>query len=162
MSNPYVLPIKPRLPELRVPYWIDAEGNERAGLKLSELGTGYKIIFCFKAECPGCHSGGFPAMKKLVDNLTGKGFEFAVIHTAFDDDPRNSQDRIREMQLRYDIKVPFGHDPKVGDSYPTFMQDYRTRGTPYFVVIDPNDQIIFADFGLDADKLISTVEAGKL
>ena len=86
--------------------------------------------------------------------MQGKNFGFAIIHTAFDDDPQNSQERIREMQIKYDLKVPFGHDPKNGEAYPTFMQDYRTRGTPFFIVIDPNNQVIFADFSLSADKLI--------
>ena len=142
-------------PELRVPYWIDADGKEMDGLSLSDLGDGYKLIFCFKAECPGCHAAGFPLMQQLVAGLADKGFGFAVIHTAFDDDPRNNQDRVREMQLKYDLKVPFGHDPKVGDAYPTFMNDYRTRGTPFFVAIDPNNEIIFGDFSLDPNKLIA-------
>jgi hypothetical protein len=144
-----------KAPPLRVPYWIDASGSPLDSLSLADLGTGYKVIFCFKASCPGCHSRGFPAMKKLVDNLSDKNFGFAVIHTAFDDDPFNSQDKVREMQLKYDLQIPFGHDPKVDEAYPTFMQDYRTRGTPFFVVIDPNGDIAFGDFGLDADKLIS-------
>jgi len=97
-------------------------------------------------------------MKKLVDNLSSKNFGFAVVHTAFDDDLRNSQDRIREMQLRYEIKVPFGHDPKIGKAYPTVMQDYQTRGTPFFIIIDPQGTIAFADFSLDADKLIDAFE----
>jgi len=143
-----------KAPELRVPFWIDGEGEERSALTLAELGAGYKVIFCFKSTCPGCHSRGFPAMQKLVDNLQDKGFEFAVIHTAFDDDPRNSQDKVRETQLKYNLKIPFGHDPKVGEDYPTFMTDYRTRGTPFFIVIDPNNDIAFGDFSLDADKLI--------
>lgn len=144
----------PKAPELRVPYWIDAQGAEVPPLTLTDLGEGYKIIFCFKAECPGCHTRGFPLMQKITAGLEGKGFGFAVIHTAFDDDSRNNQDRIREMQLKYDLKIPFGHDPKVGNQYPTFMNDYRTRGTPFFIVIDPAGDIIFGDFSLDADKLI--------
>lgn len=150
-----MLNLAPRAPELRVPYWIDADGNERDSLKLSDLGTGYKVIFCFKASCPSCHSHGFPAMKKLVDNLSQKGFGFAVVHTAFDDDPFNAQERIRENQLKFDLKVPFGHDPKIGGKYPTVMQDYRTRGTPFFLVIDPSGGVVFSDFSLDADKLIA-------
>jgi len=157
MNNYIELPVNPTAAELRVPYWIDANGDELSSLSLSDLGNGYKIIFCFKAECPGCHSRGFPAMKKLVDNLSDFGFGFAVVHTAFDDDPRNSQDRIREMQLKYDIKAPFGHDPKIGNQYPSFMMDYKTRGTPYFVVIDESGTIAFSDFSLDADRLIKTV-----
>jgi len=144
-----------KAPELRVPYWIDAEGEDIPSLSLADLGSGFKIIFCFKASCPGCHARGFPTLQKLVENLNGKDFGFAVIHTAFDDDPQNSQDRVREMQLKYGLKIPFGHDPKNESQYPTFMQDYRTRGTPYFIVINPNNEIVFADFSLDADKLIA-------
>jgi len=149
MANPQL-----KAPELRVPYWIDGNGAEREALTLAELGTGYKVIFCFKSTCPGCHARGFPIMQKLVSSLQDKGFGFAVIHTAFDDDPRNSQDKVRETQIKYDLKIPFGHDPKVGEAYPTFMTDYRTRGTPFFIVIDPNNEIAFGDFSLDADKLI--------
>jgi len=45
------------------------------------------------------------------------------------------------------------YNPKVGENYPTFMSDYRTRGTPFFIVIDPNNDIAFGDFSLDADIL---------
>lgn len=149
-------------PELRVQKWIDGQGQERESLKLAELGDGYKIIFCFKASCPGCHSRGFPAMKKMVDNLSDHNFGFAVIHTAFDDDPFNSYERIIEYQDKYDIRIPFGHDPKVGDQHPTFMVDYRTRGTPYFVAINPDGHLAHHDFNLDADALIKQVLAGQL
>lgn len=144
-------------PELRVPQWIDATGEPLSNLSLADLGAGYKIIFCFKASCPGCHSRGFPTMHKLATNLSNRGFGFAVIHTAFDDDPFNSFERVRENQIKYDLAVPFGHDPKVGDQYPTFMNDYRTRGTPYFVAIDPAGNIAHHDFNLDADQLIAQV-----
>lgn len=144
-----------KAPELRVPYWIDKDGAELDTLTLADLGTGYKIIFCFKASCPGCHARGFPTMQKLVKGLEGKDFGFAVIHTAFDDDPQNSQDRVREMQIKYELKIPFGHDPKVGNAYPTFMQDYRTRGTPFFIVLNPGNELVFTDFSLDADRLIA-------
>jgi len=149
------MPSQPlQAPELRVPYWINKEGQEMETLSLADLGTGFKVIFCFKASCPGCHARGFPTLQKLVESLHNKEFGFAVVHTAFDDDPQNSQDRIKEMQLKYKLKIPFGHDPKNGAEYPTFMQDYRTRGTPYFIVINPNNEIVFSDFSLDADKLI--------
>ncbi|MDB2437905.1 hypothetical protein N9W89_04270 [Hellea sp.] len=46
-------------PELRVPYWIDAKGQERPPLKLKDLGTGYKVIFCFKSTCPAVIREGF-------------------------------------------------------------------------------------------------------
>jgi len=151
MAHPSLL-----TPELRVPYWIDGKGEVCDPVKLSDLGKGYKVIFCFKASCPGCHSRGFPAMKKMVDNLRDKDFGFIVIHTAFDDDPFNSQERILEMQKKYALDIPFGHDPKVGDNYPTFMVDYQTRGTPYFIILNPKGELVFSDFNLDPDKVIAT------
>lgn len=149
----------PQAPELRVPFWIDAEGKDREPLTLSDLGTGYKIIFAFKSTCPSCHSFGFPAMKKMYDGLKDKTVGMAVIHTAFDDDPRNSQDKVAALQAEFKIPVPFGHDPKIGDAYPTFMSDYQTRGTPYFIVIDPKNEIIFSDFRLDPNKVIEVLGA---
>ena len=148
-----------KAPPLRVPYWLDASGEELDNLSLEDLGSGYKVIFCFKASCPGCHARGFPAMQEIVSGLTDSNVGFAVIHTAFDDDPSNSQERVREMQLKYDLKIPFGHDPKVGAQYPTFMQDYRTRGTPFFVVLNPENEIIFGDFNINADKVIEAFSA---
>ena len=149
--------MQPKAPELRVPFWIGADGQPRDALTLAELGNSFKVIFCFKAMCPGCHSVGFPTMKTIYDGLKDKGVGMAVIHTAFDDDPRNSQNKVAEMQTKYDLPIPFGHDPKVGDKYPTFMQDYRTRGTPYFVILDPENKIIFSDFRPDAAKVVEVL-----
>ena len=151
----------PQAPELRVPYWIDADGKERTPLTLADLGTGFKVIFAFKSTCPSCHSFGFPAMKAIYEGLKDKNVGLAVIHTAFDDDPRNSQDRVAALQSEFKIPVPFGHDPKNGDAYPTFMTDFQTRGTPYFIVLDPNNEIIFSDFRLDPNKVIAVLGASS-
>lgn len=143
-------------PELRVPYWIDADGKQRAPLKLAELGEGYKVIYCFQAWCPGCHSRGFPTLKKLVDALSGKSFGFAVVQTVFEGEAQNTSEKLSEMQNKYDLRIPFGHDPANG-RYPSIMEDYRTAGTPWFILIDPKGEVIFNDFGLDADKLIGVL-----
>lgn len=70
--------------ELRVPHWIDAKGNARNPLKLAELGNGFKVLYLFQAWCPGCHSHGFPTLKRLVDAMTPHGFGFAAIQTVFE------------------------------------------------------------------------------
>jgi hypothetical protein len=38
------------------------------------------------------------------------------------------------------------------------MEDYRTRGTPWFTVIDADGLIVFSDFNLDADLLVKELE----
>lgn len=148
-------------PELRVATWIDADGKNRAPLRLAELGDGYKILYCFQHWCPGCHSSGFPTLKRLVDELSGKGFGFAVVQTVFEGAQTNTSERLRETQLRYALELPFGHDPAPeGENYPTVMADYHTRGTPWFIVIDPKGEVIFNDFRLDADRFLSAFERG--
>lgn len=147
-----------KAPELRVPYWIDALGQPRDALKLSDLGDGYKIIYCFQSWCPGCHSRGFPTLQKLVKALAGTGFGFAVIQTVFEGESQNTIDQLVEMQSKYNLPIDFGHDPASGH-YPSVMEDYRTAGTPWFILIDPKGHVIFNDFDLDADKLIAAIQS---
>ena len=114
-------------PELRVQRWIGEDGGiSVAPLKLSDLGTGPKILFAFQHWCRGCHAHGFPTLQRLHGALSSKGVGFAVIQT--------------------------------GATLPTFMEDYRTRGTPLFTVIDADGLIVFSDFNLDADLLVKELE----
>lgn len=142
-------------PNLRVRHWINAQGREVDAISLSDLGAGYKLIFCFQHWCPSCHSFGFPAFKKMVEALGKREFGFAVVQTVFEGAEQNGPARLREMQLQYDLAVPFGQDiPINGERHPTIMEDYRTGGTPWFILIDPAGEIVFSDFRLDPDKLI--------
>lgn len=148
-------------PDLRVQSWIDANGTPLdTPLKLSDLGDGYKIIYNFQHWCPGCHSRGFPTLRILHDALKDKGFGFAVIQTVFEGENVNTFDKLRVNQEEYGLKIPFGHDVRLdGEDYPTFMQDYRTAGTPWFTVIDPDGKVVFADFRLDAKRFLEALGA---
>lgn len=147
-------------PELRVQHWIDGEGQPRAPLKLADLGSGYKVIYCFQHWCPGCHTSGFPVLQKLVDTLSTRGVGFAVVQTVFEGAEVNTPDRLRETQLRYRLKVPFGHDVAV-DRFPIVMRDFHTGGTPWFIVIDPAGCIVHSDFHIDVNRVIAPADAGK-
>ena len=140
-------------PPLRVSRWIDAEGHPSAPLKLTDLGEGFKVIYCFQHWCPGCHSHGFPTLKTLVNKLSGHGFGFAAVQTVFEGAQTNTFERLRENQERYGLAIPFGHDAAEG-RYPTVMADYRTRGTPWFIGLDPMGEVLHSDFRLDADALV--------
>lgn len=147
--------------ELRVADWIDGDGKPLdKPLTLSDLGDGYKIIYNFQDWCPGCHARGFPTLKVLHQQLADKGFGFAVIQTVFEGADVNTFDKLRVNQERYGLAIPFGHDlPHEGEQYPSFMQDYRTAGTPWFTVIDPHGTVIHADFRLDAQRFIAALDA---
>jgi hypothetical protein len=147
-----------KAPELRVPYWIDGKGREIEPLKLADLGDGYKIIYSFQHWCPGCHSRGFPVLRHLVDNLSDKGFGFAAVQTVFEGSKVNTQDKLRANQEQYGLKIPFGHDiPGEGQRHPTLMEDFRTAGTPWFTVIDPDGTVVYADFKLDPEKFMQAL-----
>ncbi len=144
-------------PELRVAQWIDAAGDAIAPLTLARLGTNLKVIYCFQHWCPGCHSAGFPTLQRLVPALESLGAGFAVVQTVFEGFEQNTFDRLRETQLHYELDLPFGHDAIAG-RHPTIMEDYQTRGTPWFILINAEGEIVFNDFTLDADRLIENVE----
>lgn len=147
-------------PELRVQQWIDEDGGAVvAPLKLSDIGAGPKILFAFQHWCDGCHLHGFPTLQKLHRALSSRGVGFAVIQTVFEGAHENTIEKLRLNQLKYELPVAFGHDePLVGAMLPTFMEDYRTRGTPWFTVIDAGGRIVFSDFHLDADWLVKKLE----
>lgn len=143
-------------PELRVPQWIGADGKPLdRPLKLADLGEGWKIIFAFQHWCPGCHTRGFPTLKRLYEALGDKGVGFAVIQTVFEGQAQNTYDKLVLNQNHYKLPVPFGHDPlPEGENHPSFMEDYRSAGTPWFTLIEPGGQVVYADFRLDAERLL--------
>ena len=146
-------------PELRVQRWIGADGESIAPLKLSDVSTGPKILFAFQHWCHGCHVHGFPTLQRLHGALVPKGVGFAVIQTVFEGAHENTFEQLRVNQLKYELPIAFGHDePPAGTALPTFMKDYRTRGTPWFTVIDASGRIVFSDFHLDADWLVKELE----
>lgn len=147
--------------ELRVGAWIDAHGQPtEAPLKLPDLGSGYKIIYGFQHWCAGCHSRGFPTLRHLYENLKDKEIGFAAIQTVFEGSQVNTFDKLLVNQEQYGLKIPFGHDVAAeGDTYPTFMQDYRTAGTPWFTVINPKGDVVYADFLLDAHSFLEALGA---
>jgi hypothetical protein len=148
----------PQALELRVPRWIDADGAERPPLQLAELGNSWKVLYCFQHWCEGCHAHGFLTLQKLVGALSSHGVGFAVVQTVFEGEDQNTFERLRETQLRYGLALPFGHDHVPG-AHPTVMEDYHTGGTPWFIVIDPNSEVVGSGFHLNAERLIEVVLA---
>lgn len=146
-------------PELRVPVWIGPEGAPMAPVRLDDLGDGMKILFCFQDWCPGCHSRGFPTLRVLVDRLADQGVGFAAIQTAFRSSAKkDTGDQTAKNQALYRLKIPFGYDPAVGDAQPTVMEDYHTAGTPWFIVINAQGEVIYNDFRLDAGKFLAAMD----
>ena len=145
-------------PPLRDVRWIDGTGEERGPLSLDELGDGYRILYFFQDWCEGCHAHGFPTLVRLVTELVDKNVGFAVIQTVFEGFEVNTFERISDTQRRYGLDIPFGHaGPESGKSVPALMEEYRTGGTPWFVVIAPDGKVVFDGFQLNPDALVRVV-----
>ena len=144
-------------PELRVEQWIDGAGKDSAPITLAKFKGKFKVIYCFQAWCPGCHSVGLPSLQKMVTALEDSDkVSFMAIQTVFEGAHANTFKRLKEVQKEYDLNIPFGQDegaPGVKNTSYT-MKDYRTGGTPWFILIDEEDKVLFNDFHLDTEKAI--------
>ena len=79
---------------------------------------------------------------------------FAGIQTVFEGHYTNTVAKVRKIQLQYDLQIPMGHDPGPKQRHPKTMTDYRTGGTPWMILIDPERRVVYNDFGIDVDKAI--------
>ena len=143
--------------ELDVPLWIDGSGEKTSVKKLEDFTGKFKVIYCFQAWCPGCHSRGLPDLKKMVEALQSDDHvAFLAMQTVFEGKDANTYERMIEIQKEYDLQIPFGHDEgnATTNNISSTMINYRTGGTPWFIFMDPTDTVVFNDFHLDADKAI--------
>ncbi|PCH76148.1 MAG: thiol-disulfide isomerase [Flavobacteriaceae bacterium] len=149
--------------EFEVKDWIDADGNKTAAIKLSDFDGKFKVLFCFQNWCPGCHSIGLPNLKKMVTALQGNdNVTFLAIQTVFEGHDENTYDKIIEVQKKYDLRIPFGHDAgNDGKSHSNLMNNYQINGTPWFIFIDRHNKIVFENFHLNVDAAIEILQGIK-
>lgn len=145
-----------KAPEFNVNQWVDANGNPSKPIQLSDYKGNFKIIYCFQSWCPGCHKIGLPSLQKMVNALsTHPKITFLAIQTVFEGFEENTYEKMLEIQKKYELNIPFGHDAgNDGKSTSNVMKNYQTGGTPWFIFIDKHDNIVFADFHLNADAAI--------
>ena len=143
--------------EFEVDQWIDAEGNKTEPIKLSYFDGKFKVVYCFQSWCPGCHSRGLPALQEMTKALEGNDkVVFLAVQTVFEGHHANTYEKMVETQKSYGIKIPFGHDPGDETSHDRskIMGNYRTGGTPWFIFIDRENNVVFGDFHLNVDAAI--------
>jgi thiol-disulfide isomerase/thioredoxin len=153
-------------PELDVSHWIDGDGNPTSAFSVAEHRGKWVYLKCFQEWCPACHSVGFPNLQKLKAAFPDDSkIVAAVIQTTFEGHAINNAEALRKNQLRYDLDLPFGHDPgnselshKDPDHYPSTMRSYRTGGTPWVTLIDPNGVVAFDGFHINIEQLISYLQ----
>lgn len=146
-------------PEIRLDYWINAAG-EPAEFSVHEQKGKWVLLKFFQNWCPGCHKSGFPTLKKFADEFhEHPDVAIAAVQTVFEGFSSNTQDAVRELQLRYELPIIMGHDPgtEATQNHPLTMINYRSGGTPWLVLVAPDGTVVFNDFHVDADALIKFV-----
>ena len=145
-------------PELEIDYWIDKDGKPTS-FKLSEHPDKWVFLKCFQSWCPGCHSHGLPALKTISEALKDNPkVVFAGIQTVFEGYSINTIDKVRSTQLQYDLQLPMGHDAGNEGASPLTMVNYRTGGTPWMILIDPQRRVVFNDYRINVDKAIEFLQ----
>ena len=147
-------------PDWGVERWIDANGLPTE-LNLNDFDWKIRVIFCFQSWCKGCHQIGFPILKQMVNALKDDDrIAFFAVQTVFEGQEENTFEKIKEIQKQYNLKIPFGHDP--GDestgNISKIMHNYRTGGTPWFIVIGTGGSVIYNDFQIDAEKAVKVLK----
>ena len=144
-------------PELEVPIWVNGEGEKSTSIRLSDHDGKFKVVYCFQAWCPGCHSQGLPSLQKMVEALKDNNkVAFFAVQTVFEGAHANTYERMLEIQKQYDLHIPFGHDVdnESTRNRSSIMYHYRTGGTPWFILIDQNNKVVFNDYHLNTEKTI--------
>jgi len=148
-------------PELHAAFWIDA-GGEPTQFSLEEQRGSWVHVKCWQSWCPGCHSHGFPALQRMVAAFEGDPRVVNVaVQTVFEGHGINSADKVRKTQLQYDLPIVFGHDPGENQPHgrPKTMRNFRTGGTPWHILIDPQGQVMFDGFSLNTDAVIAHIRS---
>ena len=145
----------------KVKHWVDANGTKTRPMELVDFDGKFKVLYCFQSWCPGCHSRGLPALQKMVAALKeNEKVAFLAIQTVFEGYEANTYEKMIEIQKQYDLKIPFAHDAGDDDrSTSNIMKNYRTGGTPWFIFIDKNNHIVFADFHLNENAAIAFLKS---
>ena len=147
-------------PEIYLDYWIDKDG-EPTSFSVTDATGKWVLLKCFQDWCPGCHSSGFPTLKAFSEEFWDHpDVAIAGIQTVFEGHSINTLDDVRKNQLKYDLPIIMGHDPGDPNTHarPQTMEKYRTGGTPWIILIDPEGTVLFNDFHVDRNKLIDFVK----
>lgn len=149
-------------PDIKLDYWIDHNG-EAAEFSVLEQRGKWVLLKCFQNWCPGCHSSGFPTLQKFSAEFHDHPkVAIAAIQTVFEGFGSNTQDDVRKLQLRYDLPITMGHDPgdrnaDDGDHRSQTMKLYRTGGTPWLILINPQGMVVYNHFRVDDEELIEYI-----
>ena len=104
---------------------------------------------------------GFPTLQKLTHAYKNQNqVIFLAVQTVFEGYAYNSQDKLRKNQLEWGLNIPMAHAAGNAQTHaiPEIMQQYRSGGTPWTVIIDPHGWVAYNDFHLEAESAAALIK----
>lgn len=150
-----------KAPIFEVEHWVDKHGKPLSKKpKIKDYKGKMLYIYCWQYWCPGCRNQGFPTLKKLYKKYgKNKNIEFLAIQTTFEGNHVNTLDKVPEIIAKYDLQFPVGHtQAQPGEEIPYFMYNYRTGGTPWGILIGPDQTVLINDYELEYDRVESLLD----
>ncbi|MBT3201344.1 MAG: TlpA family protein disulfide reductase [Phycisphaerales bacterium] len=151
-------------PKWEVGPWYQLPSG-KTSLDISDFKGKVLYVYCFQSWCPGCHKRGFPALKQVSDKYKDDdSVRFVVFQTVFEDrasKPVNTFENLKEIAKKYGLTMPFAQSGSRKDKS-KIMRAYKTRGTPWTMIIDKKGVIRYSAFHItptDAAKLIEKLKA---
>lgn len=83
-----------------------------------------------------------------------------AIQTAFEGFWVNTLAGVERTAQRYDLTIPMGHSGHAEAPSP-LMNNYRTGGTPWVIIIDKEGIVRYSHFHIDAEAAIEGMEVLK-
>lgn len=139
--------------------WLQTNGKKN--IKIDDYRGKVLYIYGFQSWCPGCHSHGFPTLRKLAEHYRGDDkVAFVAIQTVFEGYAVNTEEAAKKIIKQYKLTMPVAQSGAKGFRS-EFMNRYRTGGTPWTIIVDKKGVVRFNGFRVDADKALPYIEMLK-
>ncbi len=103
---------------------------------------------------------GFPTLQKLTKVYENQDqIKFFAVQTVFEGHAFNSPDKLRKNQLEWELNIPMAHaagNPQT-HTIPEIMQQYRSGGTPWAVIINPKGVVAYNNFHIEPPQAITLI-----
>ena len=133
-------------PPLSGVQWIGDAENDAPEITKGKV----TYVFFFQSWCPGCHSHGFPTLKKLEAEFKND-VNFIAVQTVFEGFSTNTKRRAERDVKSFGLDIPIGHDGSQSKPSPLLRQ-YHGGGTPWTIIIDKQGVVRFNGFRLQPSQ----------
>ncbi len=148
----------------QAPSWdVDQWRNldKKKSLNIENLKGKVVYLYCFQSWCPGCHSLGFPTMVELIRKYQNDDkVAFVTVQTVFEGHHVNTPEAAWKTAEKYKLTIPVGHSGSKS-TRSKIMAAYKTRGTPWTIIIGPDGIVKYSDFRISVDVATKLIDKLK-